>query len=112
MEEKVRERTKEKEDAVDQRINVMFDIANVTRTAALSKNEAASNGAGFEYNCYIFKITEREKEIIKCIAEGCTYKDVADKLFISDKTVAKHIQHIYEKTETKNKIELISRMVR
>jgi signal transduction histidine kinase/DNA-binding NarL/FixJ family response regulator len=68
--------------------------------------------SGFDYNCYSFNISDREKEIIKCIEEGCTYKEIGQKLFIAKTTVAKHVQNIYEKTGTKNKVELLGRMNR
>ncbi len=66
--------------------------------------------SGFEYNCYTLNISEREKEIIKCLEEGCSHKEIAQKLFIAKTTVAKHIQNIYEKTGTKNRFELMNRM--
>lgn len=65
---------------------------------------------GFEYNCYNLNITDREKAIIKCIGEGCSYKSTANRLCISVKTVTKHMQNIYEKTETKNKVEMLRRI--
>lgn len=64
----------------------------------------------FDYNCYLFNISVREKEIITFISEGYTYKEIADKLFISQNTVAKHLQNIYEKAGVKNKVELVRRM--
>ena len=65
---------------------------------------------GFEYNCYNFNITDREKAIIKCISEGCSYKSTANQLCISVKTVTKHMQNIYVKTGTKNKVEMLKRI--
>jgi DNA-binding NarL/FixJ family response regulator len=42
-------------------------------------------------------LTIREKEVLQCLAEGLSYKMVADKLFISFNTVNTHVKHIYEK---------------
>ena len=42
-------------------------------------------------------LTERETEILKHIAEGLPYKEIANKLFISAKTVEKHKRNISEK---------------
>jgi DNA-binding NarL/FixJ family response regulator len=50
-------------------------------------------------------ISERENEILSCISKGFTYKECADKLFISPATVRNHLHKIYEKLEVKNKTE-------
>lgn len=42
-------------------------------------------------------LTLREKEVLELLAEGLSYKMVADKLYISFNTVNTHIKHIYEK---------------
>ena len=48
-------------------------------------------------------LTARETEILRLIAQGTTARDVADRLFISQKTVATHIEHIYAKTGATNR---------
>jgi HD-GYP domain-containing protein (c-di-GMP phosphodiesterase class II) len=48
-------------------------------------------------------LTAREAEILRLIAQGTTVKDVAGRLFISPKTVATHIEHIYAKTGATNR---------
>jgi DNA-binding NarL/FixJ family response regulator len=42
-------------------------------------------------------LTKREAEVLKLLAEGLSYKMVADKLFLSFNTVNTHVKHIYEK---------------
>lgn len=42
-------------------------------------------------------LTLREKQVLELLAEGLSYKMVADKLYISFNTVNTHIKHIYEK---------------
>ena len=42
-------------------------------------------------------LTEREVEVLRLAARGLTNKDIASVLFISPKTVANHIEHIYAK---------------
>ncbi|MEJ2182381.1 MAG: response regulator transcription factor [Nitrospirota bacterium] len=53
------------------------------------------------------KITLREREIIKLIAEGKSYKEIASFLDISVKTVVTHHTHIAEKLNTHSRAELI-----
>ena len=45
------------------------------------------------------ELTEREKEIIKCVVKGCTNKEIADKLFISINTVTTHRRNIAKKLD-------------
>ena len=52
-------------------------------------------------------LTKREVEILRHIAEGATYKEIADKLFISFRTVETHKTHIMQKLELKNLADLI-----
>lgn len=64
----------------------------------------------FEKNCQLYNLTAREKDIAKLICEGYKYKEIGDTLFISERTVTKHVQNIFEKTEVSNKIELINKL--
>lgn len=84
-------------------------LNNLVEVTGQERKEAKT---GFEYNCYTYNISTREKDIIHCLSEGATYKEIAEKLFIAETTVAKHVQNIYEKTGTKNKVELVGRMNR
>ena len=52
-------------------------------------------------------LTEREIEIIKLIAKEYTAREIADKLFISQRTVDGHRERILEKTKTKNSVGII-----
>ncbi|MFW5804856.1 MAG: ATP-binding protein, partial [bacterium] len=71
--------------------------------SSLPKNELSSPGDLLEN----YHITPREKEIIKLLVEGKTYKTIGKELFISEKTVTNHVQNIYEKTGVNNKAQLI-----
>jgi len=52
-------------------------------------------------------LTEREIEIIKLIAGEKSNKQIADKLFISERTVETHRKNIFRKTATNNIVGLI-----
>ncbi len=47
-------------------------------------------------------LSEREKEIIRLICYEFTNKEIADKLFLSERTIENHKQNIFEKTRSKN----------
>ncbi|MEM6360978.1 MAG: response regulator transcription factor [Bacteroidota bacterium] len=53
------------------------------------------------------ELTEREKEILKLIVDGMSNKEIADKLFISVRTVDTHRRNIMDKIEAKNTADLV-----
>lgn len=59
-----------------------------------------------DYFIQKYDITEKESQVIELIIEGLTYKQAAEKLFISPKTVDNHMQNIYKKLNVKSKIQL------
>lgn len=61
----------------------------------------------FLESCKAFQLTQREIEIANLIRDGYKYKDIAASLFISERTVTKHVQNIFSKTSVSSKIDLI-----
>ena len=53
------------------------------------------------------KLTKREVKILKLVASGNTNKEIASKLFISEKTVKNHLNHIYRKLGVKNRAQAV-----
>lgn len=53
------------------------------------------------------RLSRREKEVFRLIAEGKTTDEIADMLSISPKTVAKHRMNIMEKLQLKNTATLV-----
>ncbi len=53
------------------------------------------------------KISRRERQVFRMIAEGATTDEIAEALEISPKTVAKHRMNIMEKMELKNVATLV-----
>lgn len=52
-------------------------------------------------------LTEREREILKLIAQEYTNKMIAEELFISERTVETHRKNIFRKTKTSSLVGLI-----
>ena len=52
--------------------------------------------------------TRREKEILQLICDGLSNKEIADKLFISERTVVGHKSNLLSKTNCKSTIGLLS----
>lgn len=58
-------------------------------------------------SCEGLKISEREGEIIRLVAEGFTNKEIADKLFLSAHTVTTHRKNIMAKLGVNNTAGLV-----
>jgi len=54
-------------------------------------------------------LSDREVEVLKCLARGQTTTQIAGVLFISENTVKTHIRHILEKMEVNNRAEAVAR---
>ncbi|MGA9111932.1 MAG: response regulator transcription factor [Smithella sp.] len=50
-------------------------------------------------------LSHREMEIMELISHSLTNEEIADKLFISPKTVKTHLRNIFVKAEIKNRVE-------
>src|SRR3712207_7689270 len=55
------------------------------------------------------RLTQREREVLRLIARGYTYKEVARQLFISVKTVETHVSAVLRKLQLSNRHELTRR---
>ena len=53
------------------------------------------------------KLSERESEILKLLADGKQTREISDILFISVKTVGTHKQHILEKLNLKSTVDIV-----
>jgi len=53
-----------------------------------------------------FSLTPRERDVAAGLTEGLSYREIADKLFISHETVKTHVNNIYKKAGVKNKVDL------
>jgi len=53
-------------------------------------------------------LTAREKEILKCVAGGLKNREIADQLFISEKTVKTHMNNIFRKLDVETRLQAIN----
>ena len=54
--------------------------------------------------------TSREQEILHALAKGYSYKEIAEKLFISIETVRTYLRKIYEKLQVHSKVEALNKV--
>jgi two-component system, NarL family, response regulator DegU len=57
-------------------------------------------------------ITKREEEVLQLIADGCSTPEVAERLFISQKTVKNHLASIYQKLDARDRTQAVLQAVR
>jgi DNA-binding NarL/FixJ family response regulator len=74
--------------------------------SALRHSGAPSNGS--EADPAAETLTNREREILTLLARGLTQAQIAEKLFISPKTVGGHIQRILEKLDVHSRAQAVA----
>jgi DNA-binding NarL/FixJ family response regulator len=64
----------------------------------------ASDPAGAEPGAP--KLTERETEVLRLVAKGLSYRQIAERLVLSHRTVQNHVQNTLGKLQLHNRVEL------
>jgi DNA-binding NarL/FixJ family response regulator len=54
------------------------------------------------------RLTERQTEVLRLVASGLTYKEVAEKMMLSDHTVRYHMAEIMERLHLENRSQVIA----
>jgi len=57
-------------------------------------------------------ISAREEEVLQLVADGCGTNEIAERLFISQKTVKNHLASIYEKLNARDRTQAVLMAVR
>jgi len=60
----------------------------------------------FDRFCLEFRLTRREREILRLVLEGMANQDIARRVFVSHDTVKKHVYHIFRKAGVATRFEL------
>jgi DNA-binding NarL/FixJ family response regulator len=53
------------------------------------------------------RLTERETEVLRLVAKGMSYKQIAERLFLSHRTVQNHVQNTLRKLQLHNRVQLV-----
>ena len=54
-------------------------------------------------------LSEREYEVLECLASGLSNQEIADKLFVSLSTIKTHVSNIYLKLDVKRRTQAITK---
>ena len=53
-----------------------------------------------------YGLTPRELEVVGCIVEGCSNRDIARQFSLSEETIKRHLSNIFDKTGVSTRLEL------
>jgi DNA-binding NarL/FixJ family response regulator len=53
------------------------------------------------------RLTERETEVLRLVAKGLSYRQIADRLVLSHRTVQNHVQNTLGKLQMHNRVQLV-----
>jgi DNA-binding NarL/FixJ family response regulator len=53
------------------------------------------------------RLTERVTEVLRLVAKGLSYKQIAERLFLSHRTVQNHVQNTLRKLQLHNRVQLV-----
>lgn len=74
------------------------------RRLAASPGQAADPSGGAEPATP--RLTDRETEVLRLVAKGLSYKQIAQRLGLSHRTVQNHVQNTLGKLQLHNRVEL------
>ncbi|NVM65062.1 DNA-binding CsgD family transcriptional regulator [Mucilaginibacter sp. SG538B] len=91
-------------------ITILFFVRSARRAKAEHRRKRHNRSVIFDANCQLYKLTTREKDVARSLADGLSYKQIAEKLYLSENTVNNYIQRIYEKTGVRKRHTLINKL--
>ncbi len=93
-------------DTVRQAMSADTDVSPLLAESMLSEAQSllASDGDTV--------VSKREIEVLQLIADGCSTPEVAEKLYISQKTVKNHLASIYAKPDARDRTQAVLQAVR
>ncbi len=86
--------------------------APITPTVASKILKIFGGRLNIQNNGKKIDLTKREKEILQLLVEGYSYKQIAEKCFVSYATVNTHISHIYKKLQVKSVSAAVAKAIR
>jgi len=85
---------------------LLRDIEALAASCRISLNEPAEPAAPETEAAPFNTLTKREHEVLSHLVAGRTYTEIAEALFISEKTVSVHVSNLLRKTGTSSRREV------
>jgi DNA-binding NarL/FixJ family response regulator len=89
---------------------LLAEVEGLARRArvALPREEALvsdQDGSPADSAAQELGLTDRELEVLELVAEGCTNREIGERLFISEKTASVHVSRILAKLDVRSRVE-------
>lgn len=85
---------------------ILRDVEELALQAHISLAEPEAHADTSERDGVISSLTSREREVLSHLVAGRTYAEIAQALFISEKTVSVHVSNLLRKTGTRSRLEV------
>jgi len=80
--------------------------SEVTEKLLSRTEQGSSTNSDGQFDYARFGLTDQEFEIVKCVADGLSNKEIADKLFLSEGTVRNYISTVLSKLDLRDRTNL------
>ncbi|MGZ5404269.1 MAG: helix-turn-helix transcriptional regulator [Nocardioides sp.] len=85
---------------------ILDDVEELARQSHISLEEPADVDPARGFGDPLASLTPREQEVLSHLVAGRTYAEIAEALFISEKTVSVHVSNLLRKTGTRSRLEV------
>ena len=98
-------------DTLDKQASTIVDLNKSVKNLETILNQIETTPETVNLNhSILMKLSAREMEVVAELIAGLKYKEIANKLFVSENTIKTHIKSIYSKLNVSNKVELINEL--
>lgn len=89
-----------------------LDPAIARKVVVRMSGSSSSGPANTEAELSLEALTPRELEVLQLLAQGLSNRNIAEALFISDRTVQAHLTSIFAKTQVSSRLEAVLNAIR
>lgn len=97
---------------LDQLATVVAGGASLSASVARTLLDVVRRDAGPGAGPARLDLTDRERDVLRGLVQGRSYKQIADQLGISENTTRTHVKSTYRKLQVQNVAEAVSRAIR
>ena len=90
-------------------VAVLFFAIGVVINRRTRKKETLDSGTADAGQLQKLGISKREYEVLLLIADGCSNKEIADQLYVTESTIKTHVSNILVKLDAKRRTEALVR---